>query len=167
MSFLDKLKVKVEEGHQESVAGVETGQPKKSSGFMQLSVDIFQTPSEVIIYAPIPGVNISEIDISIENENDVVTIQGKRELPKLAEEEAGEDLSKKYLRQECQWGPFYRQIILPQEVNVAEVSAKFKKGVLVLRLPLLRLQGGGRKKINVNLGKSESEVIARSLHNGY
>lgn len=153
MSFLDKLKVKVEEGHETTSNNeVKTGQPKKASGFMQLSVDIFQTPSEVIIYAPIPGVNIDEIDISIENENDVVTIQGKRELPKLAEEEAGEDISKKYLRQECQWGPFYRQIILPQEVNVADVSAKFKKGVLILRLPLLRLQGGGRKKIAVDLG---------------
>jgi len=148
MSFLDKLKVKIEEG-KDSMTEVKTGQPKKSSGFTQLDVDIFQTPTEIIIYAPIPGVSIEEIDISIENENDVVTIQGKRELPKLQEEESGQDVSKKYLRQECQWGPFYRQIILPQEVNVQEVQAKFKKGVLVLRLPLLRLQGGGKKKIAV------------------
>lgn len=167
MSFLDKLKVKVEEGHQDSSGEVKTGQPKKASGFMQLSVDIFQTPTEVIVYAPIPGINISEVNITIENENDVVTIQGKRELPKLSEEEAGEFVEKKYLRQECQWGPFYRQIILPQEVNVAEVSAKFKKGVLILRLPLLRLQGGGRKKINVDLSSVEAEIIARSLRNGF
>jgi HSP20 family molecular chaperone IbpA len=55
----------------------------------------------------------------------------------------------KYLRQECQWGHFYRQIILPQEVNVNEIEAKFRKGVLVLHLPLLRLQTKGKKKIAI------------------
>ncbi len=156
MSFLDKLKVKVEEGQKQSSNEVKTSEAKKSSGFMQLDVDIYQTPTEVIIYAPIAGVDTKDIDISIENENDVVTIQGKRETPKLAEEE-NEIVSKKYLRQECQWGPFYRQIILPQEINVQEVKAKFKKGVLVLRLPVLRLQGGGRKKISLGDEASKKE----------
>jgi HSP20 family molecular chaperone IbpA len=55
----------------------------------------------------------------------------------------------KYLRQECQWGHFYRQIILPQEVNVNEIEAKFRKGVLILHLPLLRLQTKGKKKIAI------------------
>ncbi|MCK5357729.1 MAG: Hsp20 family protein, partial [Elusimicrobiales bacterium] len=53
----------------------------------------------------------------------------------------------------CHWGPFYRQIILPQEVNVTEVEAKFKKGILILRLPLLRLQINGKKKIVVHAEK--------------
>ena len=123
---------------------------KKTSGFLQLDVDILQTSEEIIIIAPIPGVEVKDLDILIENENDVVTIQGKREMPGLFEE-GGDD--KKYLRQECQWGPFYRQIILPQEVNVPEVEAKFKKGILILRLPLLRLQADGKKKIVVNVEK--------------
>jgi len=90
------------------------------------------------------------LDISVENENDVVTIQGKRQMPNTVELGADE---KKYLRQECHWGPFYRQIILPQEVNVSEVKAKFKKGILILRLPLLRLQNSGKKIIVINEDK--------------
>lgn len=153
MSFLDKLKVKVEDQATDATAQVaENNKDLESAGFLQLDVDIFQTANEIVITAPIPGVEVSELDISIENENDVVTIQGKRELPSIDEEQI-EEKNKKYLRQECQWGPFYRQIILPQEVNVSEVSAKFKKGILLLKLPLLRLQTSGKKKITVNSDK--------------
>jgi len=148
MSFLDKLKVKVEEGRETQEADTkEVKKDKKTSGFLQLDVDIFQGADEIVIVAPIPGVEVKDLDISIENENDVVTIQGKRDLPKIFSEN---DEEKKYLRQECQWGPFYRQVILPQEVNVSEVEAKFKKGILILHLPLLRLQADGKKKIVVN-----------------
>jgi len=148
MSFLDKLKVKVEED-QTPVEGIQDIPADKNSGFLQLDVDIFQTDAEIIIIAPIPGVEVNDLDISIENENDVVTIQGKRNMPKL-EEESDEDVAeRKYLRQECQWGQFFRQIILPQEVNVAQVEARFKKGVLILTLPLLRLQTSGKKKIEI------------------
>jgi HSP20 family protein len=147
MSFLDKLKVKVEEGKGAEESGLnDLRKDKKTSGFLQLDVDILQSSDEIVIIAPIPGVEIKNLDISIENENDVVTIQGKRDLPQIFDDSNEE---KKYLRQECQWGPFYRQIILPQEVNVSEVEAKFKKGILILRLPLLRLQTDGKKKIEV------------------
>jgi len=152
MSFLDKLKVKVEEGQGVKSSDqdqIEEKKAKKSSGFLQLDLDIRQTASEIIIIAPIPGVEVKDLDISIENENDVVTIQGKRELPAIEGDEEPE-VERKYLRQECQWGPFYRQIILPQEINISDVSAKFKKGILILKLPLLRLQTDGKKKIVVN-----------------
>ena len=147
MSFLEKLKVKVEENQPtEEEKGI--SKDKKTADFLQLDVDIFQTAEDIIIIAPIPGVDVKDLDISVENENDVVTIQGKREMPRL-EELGQKDEEDKYLRQECQWGPFYRQIILPQEINVADVEAKFKKGILILKLPLLRLQTKGKKRIVV------------------
>lgn len=147
MSFLDKLKVKIEEGEQQQKAEkTDDNRDKMKAGFLQLDVDIYQTPQDIIIVAPIPGVEVNDLDISIENENDVVTIQGKRNFPDLDED--NED--RKFLRQENQWGQFYRQIILPQEINVSEVEAKFRKGILILKLPLLRLQNDGRKRIVVD-----------------
>jgi len=151
MSFLDKLKVKVEQIEPTEVQKTDDNKEKLQAGFLQLDVDIYQTSDEIVIIAPIPGVEVKELEISIENENDVVTIQGRRDLPTEAEENS--DIEKKYLRQECEWGQFYRQIILPQEINVAGVQAKFKKGILMLHLPLLRLQTGGRKKIAIDLEK--------------
>jgi len=144
MSFLDKIKFKVDE--KVDTEEIKDGKIDKSSGFMQLEVDIYQTDSAIVVIAPLPGVDIKDIDISIENENDVVTIQGDR--PRPDDDGVGNDKSK-FLRQECRWGHFYRQIILPQEINVAEVEAKLKKGILSLRLPLLLLQTKGKKKITV------------------
>ncbi len=147
MSFLDKLKTKVDD-----IEPVEEkkddNKAKQSAGYMQLDVDIYQDSEEIVIIAPMPGVNIENVDISIENENDVITIQGKREMPKI--KDGAEVDEGKFLRQECGWGKFYRQIILPQEINVSEVEAKFKKGILVLHLPLLRLQTKGKKKIVIS-----------------
>jgi HSP20 family protein len=154
MSFLDKLKVKVEEIEPVNGQKDDDNKQKQQAGFLQLDVDIYQTSEAIVIIAPIPGVEVKNLDISIENENDVVTIQGRRDLPVSDEDDdpkSKED--KKYLRQECEWGQFYRQIILPQEINVADVSAKFKKGILILTLPLLRLQTNGRKKIEVSTDK--------------
>lgn len=155
MSFLDKLKAKVEE---DNIAedSEQFQKSKMSANFLQLDVDIFQTPSDIIIVAPIPGVEVKDLDISIENENDVVTIRGKREIPEVFESYQDES-ARKYLRQECQWGNFYRQIILPQEINVSEVEAKYKKGVLILKLPILRLQTKGKKKIVVDSPTKEKK----------
>lgn len=149
MSFLDKLKVRVEE--KKDFDEIKDGVIDKSTGFMQLEVDIYQTASDIIVIAPMPGVDIKDIDISIENENDVVTIQGRRDRPDLIEYGGENSEDTKFLRQECKWGQFYRQIILPQEINVAEVEAKFKKGILLLKLPMLLLQTKGKKKITVKI----------------
>lgn len=157
MSFLDKLKVKVgEKDINPAAEAAETElrpKEKMSVSFLQLEVDILQTVAEIFVIAPIPGVDVKELDISIENENDVVTIQGKREMPDIdvKDQPEEEDDERKFLRQECQWGPFYRQIILPQEIDVAGVKAKFKNGILILKLPLLRLHTKGKKKIMVEI----------------
>ena len=143
VSFLNKLKgsnVNVDE----DLDAKNDKEAKKNIEFSQVDVDIFQTSSMYVIYAAIPGVDISQVDLSIENENDVVTIQGRKDMPM---DEFGDD--KKYLRQELKWGEFYRQIILPQEINVSEVQAKFEKGIMVIKLPILRLQGKGKKKIKI------------------
>jgi len=135
MSFLNNAKDKLKDNIN-----------KKTEGFTQLDVDIYQTSSEIIIIAPISGVEVKDLDVSIENNNDVVIIQGEKIIPEFIKE----NINKKILRKECQWGVFYRQIILPQEINVSEVEAKFKKGILILKLPLLKVQTDKKKKILIN-----------------
>lgn len=139
MGFLDKIKDKIE--NEESTKEEPKKKEVKPQGFMQLDVDIFQTKEEIYVIALVAGINVQTLDISIENENDVLTLKGKRMLPLIDVEEDAKD----YLRQECSWGSFYRQIILPQEVDVSKIDAKVKNGVLVLKLPFLRLQKGKMK----------------------
>jgi HSP20 family molecular chaperone IbpA len=149
-SFLDKIKGRVES--QPTVGPAEEKREKKPVGFIQLDIDINLSATEIIIYALVPGVKLEDLDIAIEEDNDIVTIQGKRLHPDMPGGETknadvGDEL--KFLRQELQWGPFYRQIILPQEVNVAGAQAKINKGVLTIKLPLLKLHNEGKQKIKI------------------
>jgi len=116
-------------------------------------VDIYQTSSKIVVYAPIAGVKTDKLDIFVESENDVITISGKKEIPRLIREE---DEEKEYLCQENRWGDFYRQIILPEEINVAKIESIIENGVLVLKLPLLRIQSRGKKRIEVKEVEEEN-----------
>jgi HSP20 family molecular chaperone IbpA len=147
MSFLSKIKRRTEAIDVEE----EENGPKKiieedSTDHLQLDVDIYQTSSKIVVYAPIAGVKTDKLDIFVESENDVITISGKKEIPKLIKDD---DEEKEYLCQENRWGEFYRQIILPEEINVAKIESIIENGVLVLKLPLLRIQSKGKKRIEV------------------
>jgi HSP20 family protein len=92
----------------------------------QLALDVYQTKDKIVILAPIAGVKLDDMTVSVTD--DVLTIKGKRNLEK---EIPDED----YLTQECFWGDFSRSIVLPASVNTAKIAAKFKDGVLTIEIP--------------------------------
>ena len=104
----------------------------------ELSVDVYQTPTHIIIKAMIAGVKPEDLDISITR--DLVTIRGKRE--RHTESTAGD-----FFFQELYWGAFSRTIVLPQEVEIEEADATEKHGLLVIRLP--KLDKGRHAKLKV------------------
>jgi HSP20 family molecular chaperone IbpA len=104
----------------------------------ELAVDVYQTPSHIIIKAMIAGVRPEDLDVSITR--DLVTIKGKRE--RHTEGTAGD-----FFFQELYWGSFARSIVLPQEVEIEEAEATEKHGLLVIRLP--KLDKGRQAKLKV------------------
>lgn len=92
----------------------------------ELAVDVYQTPSEIVIQTMISGVKPEDLQISITRE--MVTVKGKREL---AREINHDD----YFQKELYWGSFSRTILLPAEVEVEEAEAIEKHGLLTIRLP--------------------------------
>ncbi|MCK5472040.1 Hsp20/alpha crystallin family protein [Candidatus Gracilibacteria bacterium] len=104
-------------------------QPSEDSEIAQLAVDIRETNDKLIIVAPLAGVEPD--DVRIEITEDVVIIDGERQLP------ISEDESSEYLVQECYFGPFSRSIVLPEMVNSKKAKATFKKNVLILEIPKL------------------------------
>ncbi len=92
----------------------------------QLSIDVYQTPSSIIIKSTIAGVKPEDIDISINN--DMLTIRGHRSMDTNIKEE-------NYLYRECYWGSFSRSIILPVEVEGDKIEAELENGVLTVTLP--------------------------------
>ena len=90
------------------------------------AVDVYQDKNNVIVEAPLPGVDPKSVSISIEN--DVLTIEGKTEKKTEVEE-------KDYYRQEIRRGTFHRAISLPVAVNSQKAKATFDKGVLKIVIP--------------------------------
>jgi len=106
----------------------------------QLTVDVYQTPSHIVVESTIAGVEPEDLDVEITNES--VTIRGKRERQETVS-------SDDYFYQECYWGKFSRSIILPQEVDAENASANLKNGVLTIRLPKINRQK--TRKLRVKL----------------
>ncbi len=104
----------------------------------ELAVDVYQTPSHIVIKAMIAGVKPDDLDVSITR--DLVTIRGKRE--RHTEGTAGD-----FFFQELYWGAFSRSIVLPQEVEIEEAEATEKHGLLIVRLP--KLDKGRQAKLKV------------------
>ncbi len=77
----------------------------------QLTIDVYQTPTEIVIKSMVAGVKPEDLDISITR--DMVTIKGKRETDRFVKDED-------YFHQELYWGSFSRTIMLPAEVDVEE-----------------------------------------------
>jgi HSP20 family protein len=92
----------------------------------QLSIDVFDTPQNLVVKSTIAGVKPENLDISI-NE-DILTVRGKRHL----EEEISEE---NYLYRECYWGSFSRSLILPCEIKANKIKAELENGVLTIILP--------------------------------
>lgn len=107
----------------------------------QLSVDVFQTPEEIIIRAHVAGVKPDDLDVSITR--DMVTIRGKREEHQAVENED-------FFFKELYWGAFSRTILLPQEVEVEDAVAQEKHGLLTIRLPKIDKEKQTKLKVKSN-----------------
>lgn len=92
----------------------------------QLSIDVYETKNELIIVAPIAGVKMEDINLTVTE--DILTIKGQRSLD-------SNILDEDYLIQECFWGNFSRSIVLPTSVDSTKISANFKDGVLKISIP--------------------------------
>ena len=120
--------------------------PISSDALGELAIDVYQTPTEIVIQSPIAGVDMDNIEVSIEN--DMITVSGKREKQELVEE-------KDYFYQECYWGGFSRTIALPtQEVDIEKAKAEMDNGVLTIRIP--RAEKLKSKKLKISTKEKES-----------
>ena len=90
-----------------------------------MAIDIYQTEQDLVIQSAIAGVKPENLDISMEK--DIIRIKGSREKPF---EEKGD-----YFSQECFWGLFSREIILPAEIDPERAMAEMKNGILTIRIP--------------------------------
>jgi len=104
----------------------------------ELSVDVYQTNTDVVVKALVAGVLPSNLEISLTR--DMITISGARE-------EAREVEDENYFQKELFWGSFSRTILLPEEVDVDNAEALEKHGILMIRLPKINKSKATKLKV--------------------
>jgi len=91
----------------------------------ELAVDVYQTPTDIIVQTFVAGVKPEDLELSIAR--DLVTIVGKREEHRNIDEG-------NYFTKELYWGKFSRTLSLPAEVEPEEVEATEKHGLLTVKI---------------------------------
>jgi HSP20 family protein len=107
----------------------------------ELAVDMYQTPSEIVIRTMVAGVRPEDLDIAITR--DMITIRGQRA-------ETYESDDNDFFHKELYWGAFSRTIVLPAEVEIEEAEASEKHGLLTLTLPKIDKNRQSKLKVKAN-----------------
>jgi HSP20 family protein len=111
-------------------------------------MDLVETKDDFVLRADLPG--IGEDDVSIEVENNVLSIAGER---KTEHEERHEG----YYRIERATGSFSRSLSLPEGIDPDSVSATFDNGVLTVRIP--KPVQAKPRRVKIGLGETAGQVI--------
>ncbi len=96
----------------------------RGENVMRLPLDAYVTDEEIVITAPVPGLDPENVEITLEE--NTLTIKGEIN-PPLENVE--------YLFQERPYGQFSRSVMINVPVEVDQAEAKFENGVLTLILP--------------------------------
>ena len=90
------------------------------------TVDVKENEDNFVVEAELPGVTEKEIDVKVEN--DLLTISSHREAEK-------EEKKEHYILRERRASAFSRSFTLPKNTNRDGIQAVFRNGVLTLTIP--------------------------------
>jgi len=105
------------------------------------AMDVVETEDHFVLRADLPG--LSEGDVKIELEDNVLTVSGER---KSEHEQRNEG----YYRVERSFGAFSRSLTLPEGVDADGIQASFENGVLEVRIP--KPEQHKPRKVQISLG---------------
>jgi HSP20 family protein len=111
------------------------------------SMDLVETDEHFVLRADLPG--LTEADVSIELEDNVLTVSGERK----AEHE---DKKEGFYRMERSFGQFRRSLTLPDGVDPDGIAATFDKGVLEVRIP--KPEQRKPRRVAIQVGGSQTAI---------
>ncbi len=106
-----------------------------SQGF---PIDLYETDEELVLNMAVAGISSDDLDVSVENRE--LTIRGVIPQP--------ENEDRRYWVQTIPYGEFRRSLTLPTQVDLDNIEASVKDGMLTLRMP--KAQHVRARKIAVN-----------------
>ncbi|OAI51057.1 heat-shock protein Hsp20 [Betaproteobacteria bacterium SCGC AG-212-J23] len=105
----------------------------------RVKVDVAEVNGAYTVNADLPGVRKEDIQVSIDGADVILTAEVKRE------KDAAKD--ERVLHSERVYGKVTRSFTLPQEIDEARAEAKFRDGVLELKLP--KKAAAARKQVTI------------------
>jgi HSP20 family protein len=100
--------------------------PFPAMGAWAPALDISETKDAVMVKAEVPGMDSTDIQLSLHDQ--ALTLKGEKKQEK-------EEKDEHYYRVERSYGAFVRTVRLPAMVDGSKVSATFKNGLLAVTLP--------------------------------
>jgi HSP20 family protein len=110
-------------------------------------VDIYEDEHKIVLKLEVPGLTEKDLDIQLENQ--VLTVKGERKFEKEEKEE-------NFHRIERRYGSFYRSFTIPNTVDSESVKAGYDAGVL--KIELAKRAEAKPKQIKVEVGKGPVEA---------
>jgi HSP20 family protein len=114
------------------------------------AVDIYETDHDLVLKAELAGIDPKDVDIRVED--GTLYLKGERK----QESEVKEG---NYHRVERSYGSFTRSFSLPNSVNVEDIKAEYKDGVLTLIMA--KREEAKPKTIKVNVAGGTQAAAAR------
>jgi HSP20 family protein len=100
---------------------------KFETGGFNPRVDISEDDNNLYVHGEFPGLAKEDVKVSV-NDDRLLTIKGEKK-------QEYEETGKTFIRKESTHGSFSRSFILPDNVDVEKINAKYDNGVLELTLP--------------------------------
>ncbi|HLO97926.1 MAG TPA: Hsp20/alpha crystallin family protein [Fimbriimonas sp.] len=104
---------------------------KPTERSLTIPLDIVEVDGKVMIKAAMPGIDPSEIEVSVEN--NVLTIRGEHKSEELSEDA-------KMFRRENVYGVFSRSLRLQPQLDQSAIEASFKNGIVTVTIPKIEEQ---------------------------
>ena len=104
------------------------------------AVDIAEEKDLFIVKVELPGINKSDVKITVQD--DVLTVRGEKKQEK-------EQKESNYHRVERSYGVFQRSFTLPTSIHSERIDAEFKDGLLTINLP--KVEEAKPKEIEVKV----------------
>jgi HSP20 family protein len=123
------------------------------SGPQRIPINVYETDEDVVIVAPMPGVEAENVDIEVVGAT--VTLSASLRGP-------GQD-DRRYLLREWTYGPYERTIPLPVEIDAQHANASHSNGILVLSLP----KAARTKAVHVPLRQVGTAQATHQGHSGH
>jgi HSP20 family protein len=105
------------------------------------SIDVSESENDFVVKAEIPGVDPKDVEISVDNNNLIISGEKKQEQ---------EEKERNYYRLERSYGSFRRSFALPADVDVDKIKASSRDGVISVVIP----KSGEKKskKVSIDVG---------------